>query len=223
MAAGTSTTGISDGSWFIAQRWQAYEAESRANLLRICAIGLFYLVHLWSYFSSQGKLPNFGFLQLADAGAISRQFHIAATWLAVAWAMFALAVLIALQQKFFPRWLPYASTAFDIAMLTCIICLGDVGRSALIVGYFLILILAALRLSLPLVWFATAAAAVGYLSVLGVARWPESFGFGKLSGAASVDLRVPRYQEAIVILAIAFAGILLGQVVRRVQRLATGK
>src|SRR5262245_4138320 len=100
MAAGTSTTATSDRSWFIIQRWQAYEAESRANLLRICAIGLFYLVHLWSYFSSLGKLPNFGFLQLADAGAVSRQFHIAVTWLAVAWAMFALAILIALQQQF---------------------------------------------------------------------------------------------------------------------------
>src|SRR5262245_13230213 len=132
MAAGTSTTATSDRSWFITQRWQAYEAESRANLLRICAIGLFYLIHLWSYFSSQGKLPNFGFLQFADAGAISRQFHIAVTWLAVAWAMFALAILIALQQQFFPRWLPYASTTFDIVMLTCIICLGDVARSALI-------------------------------------------------------------------------------------------
>ena len=47
-----------------ASTWQAYEAESRANLLRIVAIGAFYLVHLWSYFSAQGKVPNCGFFQL---------------------------------------------------------------------------------------------------------------------------------------------------------------
>src|SRR3954452_5421392 len=91
-------------NWFIAERWQAYEAESRANLLRITAIGAFYLVHLWSYFSSQGKLPNFGFFQLADAGEISRQFHLEITLLTVAWAMLALGILVALQQRIFPLW-----------------------------------------------------------------------------------------------------------------------
>jgi hypothetical protein len=223
MAAGTSTATTSGQNWFIAQRWQAYEAESRANLLRICAVGLFYLVHLWTYFSSQGKLPNFGILQLADAGVIGRQFHIAMTLLAVAWALFALAILILLQQNFFPRWLPYASTAFDIVLLTCVVCLGDVARSPLIVGYFLILILAALRLSLPLIWFATVTSGLGYLCVLGVAKWPQVFGIAKLFGADHSDGRVPRYHEVIVMLAILFAGMLLGQVIRRVRRLATGQ
>ena len=34
----------SDRAWGIAQRWQEYEGEARANLLRICAIGAFYLL-----------------------------------------------------------------------------------------------------------------------------------------------------------------------------------
>ena len=56
MAAGSTPAEISasDRSWFIARRWMAYEAEARANLLRIIAIGAFYLVHLWSYFSPKG-------------------------------------------------------------------------------------------------------------------------------------------------------------------------
>ncbi len=62
----------SDQFWFITQRWQQYSGESRANLLRILAVGIFYLIHLWNYFSSQGKLPNWGpfseFLQLAEGG-----------------------------------------------------------------------------------------------------------------------------------------------------------
>jgi hypothetical protein len=73
MAAGISSRlpTNADRNWFIAQRWQAYDAEARVNLLRIIAIGAFYLVHLWSYFSSQGKLPQFGFWQLGAGDTIS--------------------------------------------------------------------------------------------------------------------------------------------------------
>jgi hypothetical protein len=221
MAAGLSSFSTeADRSWFIAQRWQAYEAESRANLLRIIAIGAFYLVHLWSYFGSQGWLPNFGFLQIAESGEISKQFHLLITLTAVAWAMLALGILLALQNRIFPRWLPYFSTGCDIVLLTSIVCLGGMARSPLVVGYFLVLILATLRLSLPLVWFATASCGLAYLCVLGCAKWPERLGFTKLLGETSTDLRVPRYHQIIVIVAIVMAGVLLGQIVRRVRHLA---
>ncbi len=218
MAAGSSTFSTeADRSWFITQRWQAYDAESRANLLRIIAIGLFYLVHLWSYFGSQGWLPNYGFLQIAESGEISKRFHLLITLIAVAWAMFALGILLALQQQIFPRWLPYFSTGCDIVLLTGVICLGGMARSPLVVGYFLVLILAALRLSLPLIWFATAACGLAYLSVLGCAKWPERFGLSQLVGQTAADLRVPRYHEIIVLVAIVMAGVMLGQIVRRLR------
>src|SRR5262245_42221733 len=142
MASDLASSSIPDRSWFIAQRWQAYDAEIRANLLRIIAIGTFYIVHLWSYFSSQGRLPQFGFLQIADAGEISKHFHVVVTLLAAAWAMLALGILLSLQQRIFPRWLPYFSTGCDVVILTSIICVADGPRSALVVGYFLILVLA---------------------------------------------------------------------------------
>lgn len=220
MAIGSLPTSTStERDWYIAQRWQAYEAESRANLLRIIAIGAFYLVHLWSYFGSQGWLPNYGILQLADSGEIGKRFHLLVTLLAVAWAMLAMGILLALQQRIFPRWLPYFSTACDIVLLTSIVCLGGMARSPLIVGYFLVLILATLRLSLPLIWFATAACGLAYLCVQGCAKWPEQLGFTKLLGASAADLRVPRYQQLIVLVAIVMAGVMLGQVVRRVRQL----
>jgi hypothetical protein len=222
MAAGSSSTAApaDERNWFIAQRWQAYEAEARANLLRIVAVGAFYLLHLWSYFSAQGRLPNFGFLQLAGAGEINEQFHMLVTMLAVAWAMLALGILLALQQRMFPRWLPYFTTACDIAMLTGIICIGSAARSPLLAGYFLILVLATLRLSLPLIWFTTAGCALAYLCVLGVAKWPDRFGIAKLLGETTADFRVPRYHQMITLLAIVLAGVMLGQIVRRVRRLA---
>jgi hypothetical protein len=221
MTAGSSTSvSATERNWFIAQRWQAYDAEARANLLRIIAIGVFYAVHLWSYYSSQGKLPQLGFWQLAEPGEVGRQFHVLVTLLAAAWAMLALGILLALQQRIFPRWLPYFSTGCDIVLLTSIICLGAAARSPLVAGYFLILIMATLRLSLPLVWFATAGSAFAYLCVLGCARWPDRFGLTKLLGESSEQLRVPRYHQAITLLAIVLAGVMLGQIVRHVRRLA---
>jgi hypothetical protein len=222
MATGTSsrTVSASDRSWFIAQRWQAYDAEARANLLRIIAIGVFYAVHLWSYYSSQGKLPQFGILQIAEPGQVGQRFHVLVTLLAATWAMLALGILLALQQRIFPRWLPYFSTGCDLVLLTAIVCLGAAARSPLVAGYFLILIMATLRLSLPLVWFTTAGSVMGYLCVLGCARWPEHFGLAKLLGDTSDALRVPRYYQAIMVLAIVLAGVMLGQIVRHVRRLA---
>ena len=65
---------------FILGRWQEYEGEARANLLRIIGIGAFYIVELLNYYGLQ-----LGFIeipQLAD-----RQFHEAVTALAVVWTM----------------------------------------------------------------------------------------------------------------------------------------
>src|SRR5262249_2652726 len=146
--------------------------------------------------------------------------HTLITLLAVAWAMLALGILLALQQRIFPLWLPYFTTACDIVLLTSIICIGGMARSPLVVGYFLLIILATLQLHLPLIWFATAGCGVGYLCVLGCAKWPDRFGFTKLLGDAVNDYRVPRYHQVIVLVAIVMAGVMLGQIVRRVRHLA---
>jgi hypothetical protein len=220
MAAGGIPAASEERNWFIVQRWQAFEAEARANLLRIIAIGAFYLVHLWTYLSAQGRLPNFGFLQLAGAQEINKQFHLLITMLAMAWAMLALGILLALQQRMFPRWLSYFSTGCDMVMLTSIICVGSAARSPLVAGYFLILVLSALRLSLPLVWFSTVGCVLGYICILGIAKWPDRFGITKLLGETTMDLRVPRYHQVIMLLAIVLAGVMLGQIIRRVRYMA---
>ncbi len=201
--------------WHITQRWQQYEGEARANLLRIIAIGTFYLIHLWTYFSSQGKLPEWGFLQLAGDAEIDRRFHVMVTLLALAWTMTAFAVHFALRQRYFPRWLSVASTLCDAVFLTSVLSISSGPRSPMVVGYFLIIILAALRLSLPLVRLATVASAIGYIVIQGVAKWPETFGH-----ATGVNLQVPRYHQLVVLVAIALSGILVGQIVRRTRRMA---
>ncbi len=215
MATADSAAATDERAWFIAQRWQEYDGEMRANLLRIAAIGSFYLLHCWNYLSSQGKVPNWGLLELSKEGTVDRRFHLMVTLLALAWAAAALGVHVALRNRFFPKWLPAASTAVDLAMLTAVLCISTGPRSPLVVGYFLVIVLAGLRFDLRLVRLTTGGAAAGYLCLLGMAKWPARFG-----RAADLDLRVPRYHELVVLAAMVLCGVFLGQVVRRARNLA---
>lgn len=94
-------------------------------------------------------------------------------------------------------------------LLTCVLCVSNGPRSPLVVAYFLIVALAALRFSLPLVRLATTGSMLGYLAVLGHAKW-----------FAVRDLRVPRYHEVMFLLALALTGITIGQVLRAVRSMA---
>ncbi|MGO8689881.1 MAG: hypothetical protein ACLQLG_09615 [Thermoguttaceae bacterium] len=182
-----------DRQWFIVGRWQEYEGEGRANLLRIAGIAAFYGIELANYWT----------------GVVDRPFHQAVTALALAWALIALGVLFCLGQHIFPASLKFLSTAADVVLLTAILVLADGPKSPLVVAYFLLIVLATLRLSLRLVWFATLGSMLGYLFLLGYAKW-----------FTTRDLRVTRYQQAIFLLALALTGIVLGQVIRRVRKMA---
>ena len=200
--------------WYITERWQHFDAERRANALRVVAIGAFYTIHLAHYGSSQGRLQFLNFLQLGDAGAVSPRFHASITLLAVVWTMLCLGTMVCLSRKFFPWWLKFFSTGCDLFLLTSILYLGNGPASPMVAGYFLITSLAALRMSLPLVRFATLGCLGGYVCLLGCAKWPESFGKGGL------DISIPRYEQLITLLALLFVGLILGQAIRSVPRMA---
>jgi hypothetical protein len=192
--------------WFIVNRWQEFEGEASANLLRIIGIGAFYAIELLNYHGLR-----LGVLELPPVEGVGQPFHHAVTALAVAWTLASLAVLLCLRRSVFPASLKFVSTSFDVVLLTSILSVADGARSPLVVGYLLIVVLAALRFSLPLVWFATAGSMAGYLAVLGYAKW---------FAAAGRNLRVERYQQIIFLVALALTGIVVGQVVRRARRLA---
>jgi len=203
MGNGAKTTSADlERQWFIVGRWQEYEGEARANLLRILGIGGFYLVELANHYGL--RLGAFEMPRVVE-----RPFHQAVTALAVAWTVVALAVLLCLSQRFFPRVLKYLSTGADVVLLTGILTVADGPRSPLVVGYFLVIALATLRLNLPLIWFATAGSVAGYLFLSGYAKW-----------FTEREIRVPRYHQIIFLLALVLLGIVLGQVIRRVRRLA---
>jgi hypothetical protein len=179
-----------DRQWFIAGRWQEFEGESRANLLRVAGIALFYLI------------------ELLNRANVERSFHSAATALAAAWVMSAWAVYACLKRRVFPAGMKYLSTGVDLLLLTCLLLLADGPRSPLLAGYFFILCLAALRFSVPLVRFATAGAVIGYIVVFRQALWMRP------------ALAVSRNYEFIVLLALILCGTTLGQVLRRVRAFA---
>ena len=95
------------------------------------------------------------------------------------------------------------------------LCISTGPRSALVAGYFLVIAMSVLRFDLGLVRLATIGAMVGYVCVLGVAKWPATFGRD-----AAVEITVPRYHQLMTLAALGLTGIILGQVVRRVRRLA---
>ncbi|MEX2119905.1 MAG: hypothetical protein WD847_09960 [Pirellulales bacterium] len=204
--ASHSASADRDRQWFITGRWQEYEGEAKANLLRIIAIGAFYAIELLNYHGLR-----FGFLELERDEGVDRQFHLAVTTLAVAWTLVSLGILLCLRGQIFPGWLKFVSTACDVVLLAAVLTLADGPKSPLVVGYFLIVALSGLRFNLPLVWFATLASMAGYLYVLGYAKWFAD---------PARNLRIERYQQLIFLVALGLMGVVLGQVIRRVRRLA---
>lgn len=193
-----------DRSWYIVGRWQEYEGEVRANLLRVIGISAFYAVELINYYGLSVES-----LELAKQSSVTREFHQTVTALAVAWTMLALAVHMCLTRQIFPAAMKYVSTGLDLVFLTAILMVADGPRSPLVVGYFLLITLAALRFNLTLIRCTTLGAMACYLVVCGYVRW---WGNG--------SLRVPRYQQLILLVALALTGTVLGQIIRRVRSLA---
>ena len=84
-----SPTSAQDRQWHIVGRWEEYEGEGRANLLRLIAVTAFYAVELTHYHGL-----NLWFIEM-PAGGASRRFHLAVTMLVVVWAMLCLGVFLA--------------------------------------------------------------------------------------------------------------------------------
>jgi len=194
----SATGAIEQRQWFIVGRWQEYEGESRANLLRIVAVGAFYIVELVRFY-------------VIEKGAAEQlAFHRQATLIAVAWTLVAMAIMLCLRLRIFPAALKYASTACDLLLLTALAALGGGPFSALVLGYFLILALAALRFSVGLVWFATIASMLGYELLVGLVdkTWFDA------------DHAVPVTTQLLSQLSLLLTGVVIGQVVRRVKGMA---
>jgi hypothetical protein len=202
-AADAPVPGADDRPWYIVGRWQEYQGEERANLLRLAAIAAFYTIELINYYG-----VDLGFIHLPKVR--DAVFHRAVTAIAASWVLFGVGVHLWLRMRLMPEALKYVATGLDVVLLTLLLMVADGPRSPLVVGFFLIPAMATLRFRLRLVWFATIAAMLGYLWLLGWALWIRE----------ARDVRVPRYHELIVLTALAMSGIIQGQVIRQVKSMA---
>jgi len=204
---------ISDDAWRVICRWRQYAAEIRVNLLRICAISVFYTLHLAG--GHPGGIGDWvGFLQLQQAGGIPPQRQLAITVLVGAWVLWSLTVHALLLDRVFPQHLPVLSICLDIIFLTAVLICGSGAASPLVCGYFLIVMMAGLRLNLWWVRLAAGGSLLGYLTILGCSRWPQGF------LTQNPLPTVPRYHQITVCLAIVITGVIIGQIVRHVRQLS---
>jgi hypothetical protein len=179
--------------WFILERWQEFEGEGRTNLLRVVALAGYYAVHLGT----------------VEKSASLVSFHQQATMLTAGWLFLSLAVLVCLQRRYLPTGLKYVTTLVDLLLVTSLAALGSGPASPLVVVYFLIIVSAALRFSLGLIWMATLTALVCYLALVGLAdkTWFDA------------NHTTPVVTQLTMLLSLGMTGIILGQIMRRVRRM----
>ncbi len=195
----------SEQNWLDTQRLEAWAGEIRVNLIRILALVLFYGRHLVEYFIAPG-----------DA-AVRRAYHERITWLCLIWAGAAAALHMRLIRRQVPRELKYLSTLLDTGMITLLCALNGGPKSPLILLYVLVIAASPLRLSLRHAYVSTACAIGGYLVLLAHYAW-YVVGFQKYY--ATPELRIPRRDEAIIVLTLFVAGLFAAQAVRQARRIA---
>jgi hypothetical protein len=200
----TAAAAVPDLAWEDARRLEAWAGEVRVNLLRLIGIILFYGRHLIEW----AMAPK--------DSAVRGTYHVTVTAIALAWGAAVVVLHLWLRQPKVPPWLKYTTTLWDAAMITALCAVAGGPGSPLVLLYFPLIATAPLRPSLRLVYVATLAAMLGYLFLLGHYAWYR-VGFEKYY--ATPELRIPRRQEAIMMLALVVCGLLAGQVVRQMRRL----
>ena len=202
--------------WTITERWQNYLGEMRVNAFRLLAILVFYSLHLLNYWNwLPGAEAADGVWQVATRP--TAEFHLQATLIAVAWLLMSVAVHVMLINRRFPRWLPLVAVAADVGLLTLVLCIASGPRSPLVVAYVIILAMTALRCDRRLLRIATWLAVVGYVIVLGRARFPE---WMPNQSNGEVDLTIPRYAQLMFVATLLLVGTILQQLLDRIERLA---
>jgi len=191
--------------WAAAERLEGWAGEMRVNAVRVAALIVFYAQHLLNFYVlKEGMTP---------------EFHTAVTALVLCWSAEALICQLCLTKRWVPRWLKYATTIWDLVMVTALVILSRDPRSPLTLLYFLVIASVPPRLNLRLVYVATIGAATGYLIALGYYVYLV-VGIGEYYKDRA--LRIPRSAELIMLLSLATAGFLAGQAIRQMRRLVFG-
>ena len=180
---------------------EAWAGEVRVNLIRLTALAMFYGYHVLNAFV------------LSEDTTLRGRFHQTVSLVVFVWAAGAVLLHVALARRFMRPALPLIVIAWDIVMVTALLCVCENPGSMVATAYFLIIASASLRFSLPPVYLSTMGSLVGYLVFLGYVRFllqvPD-------------ELRVPRTNQIVFGIALIVAGLLAGQSVRQIRRIVGG-
>ena len=190
--------------WDAIERMEGWAGEGRVNAIRLTAILALYAQHL----------ANFYWFQ---TGEINNAFHVRVTMLVLSWFAVVAAVYFVLRRGWADRSLKFLVTVWDVVMVSGLVMLSGHPRSVFVMLYLLVIASAVVRLSLPLVYVATASAATGYLATLAHYAWVV---IGSERYYAEATTRIPRSEQVLVLLVILVAGLLAGQAVRQTRRVA---
>jgi len=180
---------------------EAWVGEVRINAIRLVSLAAFYGYHVLNTFV------------ISNDETLQGRFHTSVSLTVFLWAAGAVLMhLILLRRVMFPA-LPLTVIAWDISLATVVLCIGQNPHSMVVSVYFLIVASAALRFSIPPVYLATLGSLVGYLVFLGYSRFVLDL---------PIEVRVTRSNQIIMAIALATAGLLAGQSVRQVRRIAAG-
>jgi len=200
-------TEFDDIRWRDTQRMESWAGEIRLNLIRLIAIMIFYGRHLVEAMASP------------PGSAVRGVYHVQVTWICLVWAGTAMVLHARLKRRHMTSFMKYLATGIDAGMITILCAVGSNPQTPLIFLYFPLIVSAPLRLSIRLVYAATAAAMAGYLIVLAHYAW-YIVGFKKYY--STPGLRIPRSQEIFVLLAMLTTGVVAGQIVRQMRRISAG-
>ena len=151
MGSGKMDNTRSDDRWLVVSRGLEYEGESRAALLRVVLVAIFYGAQLLH------------FTVFAQPTEVEQIFHRQATLVAAGWLCVSLAVLVMLTRRWLPNGLKFATVGIDLILLTLLAALGSGPGSPRVYVYWVVIVLAGLRGNLALIWFGTIAAMASYL------------------------------------------------------------
>ncbi len=194
--------------WEDTRRLEGWAGEARINLIRAVALLGLYGAHLVDV------------VVFSDGDEARAAFHSALTALVAPYAVLVAILHACLVRRWVPPALKYVVTAIDLVLVTAVIAVTPEGpRSYLVILYFLVIAAAPLRLSIPLVATATFGAMAGYMIVMGEYAW-HRIGFEEYYTPG--PHRIPRVQQFVIEMSLLCAGVLAGQVVRQVRRVASG-
>lgn len=174
--------------------------ESRANLIRVLAIVVFFLQHCVNFYL------------LDSDGSLTERFHTQVTLLVAAWGSVAAVVYHVLRRRCLPSRFSLLTLLADLLLAFLLVNVAGGPQSSLVLLFPIIVFSSALRQDLSLVRMGVAGSLFSYGILLANYVWIQT---GSQRYYSDASLRIARSEQFIVATGIVVSGLIAGQIVRQ--------